>query len=66
MDFIKYTEKLIMVKYYIETKSHVTVLSLSEKLEVSGRTISRMVNHLRLQGTNIKYCRREKKYFKEK
>jgi predicted DNA-binding transcriptional regulator YafY len=62
MDFLKYTEKLNSLRYFIENRSAVTVNTLSNKLDVSGRTVMRMVENLRLQGVNIKYCKKRKSY----
>lgn len=65
MDFLKYTEKLNSLQYFIESGSAVTVNALAVKLDVSGRTVMRMVENLRVQGINIKYCKRRKSYFIE-
>ncbi len=66
MDFLKYSEKLDSLKYYIESNSCVNAISLSQRLDVSKRTVLRMVENLRLKGVNIIYCNRQKKYFIQK
>jgi predicted DNA-binding transcriptional regulator YafY len=66
MDFLKYAKKLESLQYYIESNSCVNVDSLTQRLEVSRRTVLRMVENLRLQGINITYCNRQKKYIIKK
>ena len=66
MDFLKYSEKLESIKYYIESNSCVTAITLSLRLGVSKRTVLRMVENLRLKGVNIVYCNKRKKYFIKK
>jgi predicted DNA-binding transcriptional regulator YafY len=62
MDFIKYTEKLESLQHYIKSGSAVTRNSLAEKLNVSKRTVCRMVDTLRIQGIEVRYCKINKKY----
>ena len=66
MDFLQYTEKLSSLKYYIESSSCVNADPLSLRLGVSKRTVLRMIENLRLQGVNIIYCTKQKKYFIQK
>jgi len=65
MDYLKYTEKLSSLEYYIKSKSAVTVDDLSKRLQVSRRTVLRMVDCLKLQGKEIKYSKKLKSYFFE-
>lgn len=65
MDFLKYAEKLHSLHFFIKNRSAVTVDTLADKLDVSGRTVMRMVENLRLQGVNVKYCKKKKSYFIE-
>ncbi len=62
MDFLKYSEKLDSLKYFVKSGSAVTAGDLSERLGVSKRTVFRMVDTLRLKGTDITYCKARKKY----
>jgi predicted DNA-binding transcriptional regulator YafY len=62
MDFIKYTEKLESLQYYIRSGSAVTRKSLAEKLNVSKRTVCRMIDTLRVKGINVHYSKVNKKY----
>lgn len=66
MGYTEYTEKIEILKYSIENKSRVTTLSLCIKLKVSRRTLMRMIDHLRYKGIDIKYSKRDKKYFIQK
>lgn len=63
MDYLTYTEKL---NYLLEMTHHERFIALqqaSEKFNCSKRTIKRMLKTLREQGHEIKYCKKEKKYF---
>ncbi|MDP2387945.1 MAG: HTH domain-containing protein [Bacteroidota bacterium] len=62
MDYLTYSEKLESMQYYIKSRSAVTVTDLSNKLEVSRRTVLRMVENLRLQGIDLQYCKKQKAY----
>lgn len=57
MKFIEYAEKLEIIKYMAEHKRAGTPQHLAEKLEVSERTVQRMVQQLREHGYNIVYNR---------
>lgn len=65
MDFLKYSENLDSIVSNIQSKSCVTVGTLAKKLEVSERTVYRMIEHLRLKGVKIAHCKRQRKYFME-
>lgn len=65
MGYLEQKEKLNGMQYYIKSQSAVNVNSLSKKLGVSRRTILRMVEILRTQGLDIKFCKRRKVYFIE-
>jgi len=62
MKFIEYAEKLETLKYFAEHKRGGTPLQLSEKFNVSKRTIERMVQQLREQGYPITYNRYRNTY----
>jgi Mn-dependent DtxR family transcriptional regulator len=47
---------------YIENKWANTPDVLAEKLDVSNRTVLRMINRLRDDGNLIEYCKKEKIY----
>lgn len=66
MSYFEYNEKLETIQRSIESKTFVTSYSLCLRLGVSRRTLMRMIDHLRLTGINIQFCRREKKYFVKK
>jgi predicted DNA-binding transcriptional regulator YafY len=65
MDFLKYSEYLDSIVNNIQSKTCVTAAALSKKLNVSKRTVYRMIDHLKLKGIKIEHCRRRKKYFIE-
>jgi predicted DNA-binding transcriptional regulator YafY len=59
MKFIEYAQKLEALKYLVEHKRAGTARQLSKKLQVSERTIQRMLQHLREFGCPIKFnCHR--------
>jgi len=57
MKFIEYAEKLETVKYLVKNRRAGTPLELSKKLNVSTRTIQRMMQQLREQGHRIIFNR---------
>lgn len=63
MDFIKYSQKLEAMIYFIKNKSACNVITLSLKLGVSKRTILRMVDNLKVKGYKIRYCKKIKRIF---
>lgn len=62
MNYLVYTQKLKLIEEYIGKQRAVTPDQLAQKLNVSRRTILRMIIHLKEQGTIIEYCKTEKKY----
>lgn len=62
MDYLTYSEKLNSMQYFIKSRSAVTVMDLCAKLDVSRRTVLRMVENLRLQGVELNYCKKQKAY----
>ena len=63
MNFQTYTQKLETLKYYIEKKWATTPKTLSSKLQVSERTILRMVKCLKEQGVIICFSKKENSYY---
>lgn len=57
MKFIEYAEKLETIKYMIEHKRAGTPFALAKKLNLSERTIQRMIMHLRENGYPVKFNR---------
>ena len=57
MTFQEYSEKLKTIKYLAEHKQTGTPQQLAKKLDVSERTVERMVQRLRDNGYPIKYNR---------
>ncbi len=62
MNFITYSKKIALVEVYIKNKWASTPSTIAEKLEVSERTVLRMIDHLKKQGKKIEYCKKEKMY----
>ena len=65
MNFLAYSEKIALVEVYIKNKWANTPSTIAEKLEISERTVLRMIDHLKKQGKQIEYCKKEKVYFKK-
>ncbi|MEO6453949.1 MAG: HTH domain-containing protein [Ginsengibacter sp.] len=57
MTFNEYTEKLETIKYLSQHKRTGSVEKLAEKLNVSQRTIRRMMQHLRERGFPVRFNR---------
>lgn len=61
-DFLTYEERLNYILYLVERKSTGTPSELAERLNVSKRTVKRMIETLRLKGNDIIYCRTIQSY----
>jgi predicted DNA-binding transcriptional regulator YafY len=57
MNFVQYAEKLETIKRLAKYKQAGTAEQLAHKLEVSQRTVERMIQQLRDQGYPIRYNR---------
>lgn len=62
MNFKTYSKKILLIEEYIAKKWANTPSEIAQKLCVSERTVSRMVNHLKSEGKQIEYCKKEKIY----
>lgn len=62
MTFFEYAEKLETIKYLAQHKRAGTPHHLAEKLDVSERTVQRMVQHLRDHGCPIIFNRHRNTY----
>jgi predicted DNA-binding transcriptional regulator YafY len=66
MDYRSYEKRLGYVLEMIEKNRFRSLPDIALRFECSTRTIKRMINHLRDQGHNIRYDRRQKKYILKK
>lgn len=62
MNFIERKKRLDYLLEMIEKEQHFNKSELADKFNCSTRTIERMINELRNEGTKIKYCSTSKKY----
>lgn len=62
MRFIEYAEKIETIKYLSQHKRTGTPKSLAKKLDVSERTLLRMVQQIREQGCSISFNRDKGSY----
>lgn len=62
MTYFEYTDKLETLKYLVERKQAGRPCELAEKLNVSERTVLRMVQRLREHGYQIKFNRLRSSY----
>lgn len=62
MNYREYSEKLSRIKYLVERNATGTPADLSHKLQISEKTVRRMINHLRQEGSEIRYCRTKQSY----
>lgn len=65
MDYLTHYKKLQLLKYYIEKKWANTPRELPHKLELSERTILRMIKLLKDEGVAIKFSRKINAYIIE-
>lgn len=63
MGYLEHKEKLDNVIYFIKSRSAVDVNSLAAKLNISRRTVLRLVDEIKLQGIDLKFCKKRKVYF---
>lgn len=63
MDFLTYSTRLDHVLELIKRGSLTSPHDLTEKFDCSERTIRKMIDHLKTKGYNIRYSRRQKKYY---
>lgn len=62
MTYNVYAEKLATIKYLVVNRATGTPKELANRLDVSEKTARRMINNLRQQGNDIKYCRIRQSY----
>lgn len=62
MKFDEYQEKLDQLKKLIEHSNTGSPGELAKRLNVSERTIRRIIEKLRLKNYSIKFCRRSHSY----
>lgn len=62
MNFQTYSQKISLLEVYIKNKWANTPSTLAGKLEISERTVLRMIDYLKKQGKQIEYCKKEKMY----
>lgn len=62
MTFFEYAEKLETIKHLVKYKQAGTSEQLAQKLEVSQRTVERMIQQLRDNGYPIRYNRNRNTY----
>ena len=63
MNYLDYTEKLNAIMYLVKTCATGTPVQLAMRLDISEKTVRRMINHLREQGMPIKNCRTKQTYY---
>lgn len=62
MDYRTYTSRVKYLHEMIKKGSLSSPSAVADKFNCSERTIRRMVNHLRSEGLDIRYCKKRKKY----
>jgi DeoR/GlpR family transcriptional regulator of sugar metabolism len=66
MKFDDYEEKLNEIKRLIQNSNTGSPQKLAKQLNVSERTIRRLIEKLKLKGRSIKFCRRSNSYVLKK
>ncbi|QJD95970.1 DeoR family transcriptional regulator [Mucilaginibacter robiniae] len=66
MDYRSYEKRLGYILELIQKGRFRSVEAAARRFGCSGRTIKRMLNHLRDQGHDVQYDRQQKKYFIKK
>jgi len=62
MDFQTYSKKVSLIELYIKNKWANTPASIAKRLDISERTVLRMVDYLKKEGRPITWCKKEKIY----
>jgi len=65
MDYLTYTEKLNYLLELVKNEQVFSIKQISKKYNCSESTVKRMLRTLRIQGHQIKYCKKVKRYFIE-
>jgi biotin operon repressor len=66
MDYRSYEKRLEYILELIEKNRFRSLQAVAKNFGCSGRTVKRMIAHLRENGHDIQYDRLEKKYFIKK
>jgi predicted DNA-binding transcriptional regulator YafY len=66
MDYRAYEIRLAYVLELIQKGRFGSLESAAKRFSISTRTVKRMLNHLRDQGHEIQFDRKQKKYFIKK
>jgi predicted DNA-binding transcriptional regulator YafY len=66
MDYRSYEIRLAYILELIEKGRFGSLESAARRFSISTRTVKRMLNHLREQGHDIRFDRKQKKYFLKK
>ena len=63
MRFYEYQEKLIRIQELAKRNATGSPKELAERINVSERTLFRLVQNIKEQGVQIEYCRKISTYF---
>jgi predicted DNA-binding transcriptional regulator YafY len=63
--YLEHDQKLKSLERYIRMHVAFTVKDLTKKMNVSRRTILRMIDELRAKDVDVQYCRKRRRYFVE-
>jgi len=63
MNYLIYTQRIGYLKEMIEKGRLTSPQDAAKRFNCNERTIRRMIQILREQGCNIKYCRKNMRYF---
>ncbi len=63
MDYITYSKRLEYLQELIDKKRIKSPKDICIKFNCCEKTARNMINALRLMGTNVKYCRKNKIYY---
>ncbi|MFL5764751.1 MAG: HTH domain-containing protein [Bacteroidia bacterium] len=65
MKFLEYQEKLDQLSKLISNSSTGSPSELARRLNISERTLRRLIEHLKLKDQSIKFCRKLGSYTKD-
>ncbi|WP_345947699.1 DeoR family transcriptional regulator [Mucilaginibacter sp. PAMB04274] len=66
MDYLSYQRRLEYILELIEKNRFRSLSAVAKRFGISTRTLKRMLNNLREQGHQVRYDKRQKKYYIKK
>jgi transposase len=63
MDYLTYQERIDYLNKLVQEGKATSPINSTKRWNCSEKTVRNMINRLRGRGIDIRYCRKQKKYF---